>query len=124
MLSRPVLIYDGTCAFCRAWVGRIRRWDRHDRIDLVPAAGRSSVQGLPPLADEQLDAAMHLVLPDGRVLAGGQAIPELLRLLPGGRLPRILFHIPGVPLVADRAYDWVARRRHRLGCGDGACGVR
>jgi predicted DCC family thiol-disulfide oxidoreductase YuxK len=123
VLTRPVLIYDGNCAFCRAWVDRIRRWDRRNTIELMPAAERFRVRGLPPLSDAQLDAAMHFVLSDGRVLSGGRAIPELLRLLPGGRLPRLLFHLPGVQRLADVTYGWVARRRHRFGCGNGACGV-
>ena len=121
MLARPVLLYDGNCAFCRAWVSRIRRWDRNNRIELLPASERSHIASLPPLSDEAVNAAMHLVLTDGRILSGGRAIPEILRRLPGGRIPRLLFFVPGIPWLAGRAYDWVARRRHRFGCGDGAC---
>lgn len=121
MLARPVLLYDGSCAFCRAWVDRIRRWDRRNRIDLLPASERFSAPDLPQLSNEAVNAAMHLVLPDGRVVSGGGAVPELLRLLPGGGIPRLLFFIPGVPWLAGLGYDWVARRRHRFGCSDGAC---
>lgn len=122
MLARPVLLYDGECAFCRAWVARIRRWDRNDRIELLPAGERSHHADLPDLPDDAVNAAMHLVLPDGRVFAGGRAIPELLRRLPGGGVPRLLFQVPGVPWISGLAYGWVARRRHRFGCDDGACG--
>lgn len=59
---------------------------------------------------------MHLVLPDGRVFAGGRAVPELLRLLPGGGWVAWVFLIPGVGWVTDRCYGWVAARRHQLGC--------
>ena len=121
MLARPVLLYDGNCAFCRAWVGRIRRWDRSNRIEYLFAGARASRPDLPQLSDEAVNAAMHLVLPDGRVLGGGRAIPELLRLLPGGWIPGLLFYIPGVAWLAGLGYGWVARRRHRFGCSDGAC---
>ena len=121
MLARPVLLYDGECAFCRAWVGRIQKWDRRKRIELLPARERSTLPDLPQFSDEALNAAMHLVLPDGRVLRGGRAIPELLRLLPGGAVLRLLFFIPGISWVASVGYDWVALRRHRFGCSDGAC---
>ena len=123
MLARPVLLYDGDCAFCRAWVDRIRRWDRRNRIEILPASERSRMSELPTLSDEAVNAAMHLVLPDGRVFSGGRAIPELLRRLPGGAVPRLLFFVPGVPWLAGHAYGWVARRRHRFGCRDGACGI-
>ena len=59
---------------------------------------------------------MHLAMPDGRVLAGGRAVPEILRLLPRGRWVAWVFRLPGVAWVTDRVYAWVAARRHTLGC--------
>lgn len=121
MPSSPVLLYDGDCAFCRAWVARLRRWDRAGRVRCVPARERGALPELPPIADAELDRAVHLVTPDGRVHVGSRALPELLRHLPGGRWIRPLLLLPGVPALADRAYAGVARRRHRLGCGSGRC---
>lgn len=116
MLTNPTLVYDGNCGFCRRWVERLRRRDEAGRIALIPAAERSSVPGLPPLDAAALDRAMHLVLPDGTVLAGARALPAVLRLLPRWWLVAWVFRIPGVPWVADRVYAWVAARRHRFGC--------
>lgn len=123
MLTGPVLLYDGECAFCRRWVGRLRRLDREDRIALVPAAERARVPGLWALDPEALDRAMHLVLPDGRVLAGARAAPVILGLLPGWRMLAWVFRVPGVQWGADTVYDWVAKRRHRFGCGPKGCGL-
>ncbi|MGE5231414.1 MAG: thiol-disulfide oxidoreductase DCC family protein [Deltaproteobacteria bacterium] len=123
MLTRPVLLYDGTCGFCRAWIDRLRRWDRVGRIDYVAYQQRAAVAGLPPISDDALDRAAHLVAPDGRVQAGARAIPLLLNYLPGGRLLKPFFHVPGVPWVADRVYAWVAANRHRLGGPGSTCGV-
>jgi predicted DCC family thiol-disulfide oxidoreductase YuxK len=112
-VTRPTLIYDGECGFCRTWVDRVRRWDREQRLVLLPLQERTRVPafGIPLPA---LAAAMHLVLPDGRVLTGADAAPELLRLLPGKRWLAPLFAIPGVLPVARRVYAWIARRRHCL----------
>src|SRR5713226_1269804 len=92
---RPTLIYDGECGLCRALVARLAAWDREHRIALVPFQDEATVArfgiGLPALA-----AAMHLVLPDGRVVAGADAVPELLRLLPGKRWLTWLFEVQGV----------------------------
>src|SRR5207244_13502624 len=82
--TRPTLIYDGECGFCQRSVDLLRRWDRERRIALVPFQDRARVAAfqipLPALA-----AAMHLVLrpPDGGVLSGAEAVPELVELLPG-----------------------------------------
>ncbi|OLE61438.1 MAG: thiol-disulfide oxidoreductase [Gemmatimonadetes bacterium] len=108
--SAATLIYDGECGLCRRSVELVRRWDREHRITLVPFQDEATVArfGIPLPA---LAAAMHLVFPDRRVFAGADAVPEILRLLPGRRWMRWLFAIPGVRPVARRVYAWVARRR-------------
>jgi len=117
--TRPTLIYDGECGFCRRSVDLLQRWDREHRIALVPFQDRARVAAfnipLPALA-----AAMHLVLPpDGRVLSGADAVPELLRRLPGKAWLAWGFRIPGVRPIARRVYAWIARRRHCLVRGSG-----
>ncbi len=61
---------------------------------------------------------MQLVLPNGRVVAGGAALREALRFLPGGGPLRLLFSLPGIRRAVDVGYQWVAARRHRFGCGE------
>jgi len=109
----PTLIYDGECGFCRQAVELIRRWDREQVLRFVPFQDGAAVArfgiGLTALA-----AAMHLVLPDGRVYAGADAAPEVLRLMPGKRWLAPLFRVPGVLPLARRVYAWIAARRHCL----------
>jgi len=111
--DRPTLFYDGECGFCRDAVAVLSRWDREGRIELIPFqdAARVAQFGLPLPG---LAAAMHLVLPDGRVVAGADAVPELGRLLPGKRWLTWLFAVPGVRPIARRAYAWIAARRRCL----------
>jgi lipase maturation factor 1 len=123
LTRRPVLLYDGECAFCREWVSRLQRWDRHHAIEFLPSRDRANLDWLPPLSDAALDRAMHLVLPDGRIFPGARALPALLPLLPAGTVPALLLRLPGAQPVADRVYAWIASRRHRLGCGSGKCGI-
>src|SRR5256885_113658 len=115
--ERPTLIYDGECGMCRALVARLAVWDREHRIALVPFQDEAVVTrfgiGLPALA-----AAMHLVLPDGRVSAGADAVPELLRLLPGPeRWVRLGFAVAGGRALARGGYRWGAGRRRCAGRG-------
>ena len=122
MLTRPVLLFDGQCGFCRQWVARLHRWDRRGAIQTLPGAERGMLPGLPSIADASLDRAMQFVTPDGRVFPGARALPVLLPYLPGGRLLALFFWIPGVQAIADRLYAWISARRHRFGCGD-SCGL-
>jgi predicted DCC family thiol-disulfide oxidoreductase YuxK len=111
--DRPTLIYDGECAFCRQSVDVVQRWDREHRLAVLPFQDRVRVGafGIPLPA---LAAAMHLVLPDGRVFAGADAAPEILRLLPGKRWLAWWFRVPGVLPLARRVYGRIARRRQCL----------
>lgn len=112
-VDHATLIYDGECGFCRQAVAIVSKWDREGRLTLIPFQEQKRVAAfhipLPALA-----AAIHLVLPDGRVLTGADAAPELLRLLPGKRWLAGVFAIPGVLPVARRVYAWIARQRNCL----------
>ena len=88
---------------------RLKRWDRHDRLDLVPLQDEAAprVTGRPrPVLEE----AAHVVLPDGSVHAGARAFFEICRYLPGGGLIRALLRVPGALPLAERLYTWIARR--------------
>jgi predicted DCC family thiol-disulfide oxidoreductase YuxK len=112
-VDRATLIYDGECGFCREAVAMVAKWDREHRVTLIPFQDQARVAAfripLPALA-----AAMHLVLPDGRVLAGADAAADVLRLLPGKQWLAGVFAVPGMLPVARRVYGWIARRRHCL----------
>ncbi len=110
---RPTLIYDGECGLCTQAVAVLGRWDREQALRFVPFQDGRAVAEF-RLALPALAAAMHLVLPDGRVYAGADALPPLLRLFPGKRWLAPLFRIPGVLPVARRAYAWIAARRRCL----------
>jgi predicted DCC family thiol-disulfide oxidoreductase YuxK len=109
----PTLVYDGECGFCRRAMERVRRWDREHRLRYVPFQDEARVArfGVPLPA---LAAAMHLILPDGRVYAGADAAPEILRLLPGKGWLAAPFALPGALPIARRVYAWIARRRRCL----------
>lgn len=110
--THPTLIYDGECGICQQAVRMLKRWDREHILHYVPfqddAVQRFGI-ALPALA-----AAMHLIVPDGRVYPGADAIPRLLELFPGKRWLAPLFSVPGVLPLARRIYAWIAIRRHCL----------
>ena len=116
--SRPVVVYDGQCGFCRRWIERLRRWDRAGRLEYLPLqdAAAPVVTGL---RRDALERATHVVLPSGDVKAGAAAVRALCRFLPGGFLPYRILGLPGVLPLAERAYRWIAWRWGPVGARAG-----
>ena len=122
---RPVVLYDGDCAFCTASVRSLRRWDRDRRIDLVPLqAAPASADPIVRAAAETypLRTALHVIdRRTGDVSAGGRAILAIVDVLPGGPLLRPWATLPPTAAVADLVYGVVSDRRQDLGW---AVGIR
>jgi predicted DCC family thiol-disulfide oxidoreductase YuxK len=59
---------------------------------------------------------MQLVLPDGRVLAGADAVPEILDRIPRWRWVAWLLRRHALRPLARRAYRWIAAHRMQLSC--------
>jgi predicted DCC family thiol-disulfide oxidoreductase YuxK len=57
---------------------------------------------------------MHLILQDGTILVGEQALPELLRRTRRYRRAAVLFRFPGAGILSRFLYRAFARRRHRI----------
>jgi len=112
-LASPTLVYDGECGICQQSVALLKRWDREHVLRYVPFQDGVAVARF-GIALPKLAAAMHLILPDGRVYPGADAIPRLLALFPGKRWLAPLFRIPGVLPLARRIYAWIAIRRRCL----------
>ncbi|MEK7701028.1 MAG: DUF393 domain-containing protein [candidate division NC10 bacterium] len=113
-----VLIYDGECPMCRAsalWLMRLAL--SGGALEILPCRSEPRRTRFPQIADAACLTAMQLILPDGRVLAGADAVPELLRRIRGLGWVAGLFALPGVRPLARRFYAWVARNRLRLSCG-------
>lgn len=108
------VLYDGQCAFCQRQVARLNRWDRLGRFAYAELHDPELGQRFPQLRDVNPERGVRLVDSSGRVWVGAAAVREILRRLPQGRWVTWLFWLPGGERAAEVAYDWVARRRHRL----------
>ncbi len=107
--AKPLLIYDGDCSFCRAWIARWRRVIG-ERIDYAPY--QEAAPYLPDLPRERLAHAVHLVEPDGRRSQAAEAVFRSLAYAPGHGWPLWLYRfVPGVAPVSEACYRWIARHR-------------
>ncbi|GAB1644760.1 thiol-disulfide oxidoreductase DCC family protein [Krasilnikovia sp. MM14-A1259] len=118
---RPAFIFDGDCSFCTSCAEFIQR-RIPTRATVVPWQFTDlSALGL---TQEQAEAAVQWVGPDGTVAAGPDAIALLLR--DAGRL----WTVPGralqtgpVRFAAWPAYRWISEHRHMLPGGTAACSL-
>ncbi len=108
----PLLVYDGTCGFCRLWV---ERWHETtgDLVRYAPA--HEAATRLPGIAPEYFSEAIHLVHPDGSIQRGAAAVFAALATVPGRRWLRWCYRqVPGFAAVSERAYRVISRHRPAL----------
>jgi predicted DCC family thiol-disulfide oxidoreductase YuxK len=115
-----VVIYDGACGLCQGSVGWVSRRARPGAFEFLPCQAAERRARYPAIAEATCLEAIQLVLPDGRVLGGAAALPEILRRLRGWRWVAALFRLPGAGLLAPVVYRWIARNRYRISCAIGA----
>ena len=111
---RPLLIFDGDCGFCRRWVAR---WQRAtaEAVDYLPFQDESVAKNYPEIPREAFAKSVHLLLPDGAVHAGADAV---FRSLAAGGAERWLLwcycKIPIFAALTEWGYEKVATHRDFL----------
>jgi predicted DCC family thiol-disulfide oxidoreductase YuxK len=118
--ERPVLVYDGDCAFCTSCARLLERigpdaeivaWQFTDLAELG-------------ITQEQATDAVQWVQIDGTVRSGHEAIAAVSNT--AGRIWRIIGRmilLPGISWIAAKVYRVVARNRYRLPGGTPACAL-
>jgi predicted DCC family thiol-disulfide oxidoreductase YuxK len=107
--TKPVMIFDGNCSFCRRWVARWRGWTQ-DLVDYRPY--QEAAAEFPEIPPENFGKAAYLIEPNGRVSIGPHAAFRALQL--AGRHRWLAWadeHLPGFALLAESAYELIAAHR-------------
>lgn len=120
-MDRPLLVFDGDCAFCTRSVRFVERriarrpdiepWQSLDleRLGLERAECELAVQWIGESGDR---ASAHVAVARTLVYGGkGWAV-----------LGRIIL-LPGIRSVAGLVYRWIARNRHRMPGGTAQCNL-
>ncbi|MCB1676480.1 MAG: lipase maturation factor family protein [Halioglobus sp.] len=108
-MQRPLLIYDGDCAFCRYCVDYARS-ATGEAVDYQPyqVVGRD----FPAIGEDEFRSAIKLVRRDGAVSSGAQAALQTLALGRRGRVWATLYAVvPWFAACSDWCYRWVAAHR-------------
>jgi predicted DCC family thiol-disulfide oxidoreductase YuxK len=115
---RPVLVYDGDCAFCTTCAGLLERIGPDAEIVPWQFADLAELG----ITEAQAIDAVQWVQTDGAVRSGHAAIAAVLGR--AGRPWRIVGRtllLPGISWLAARAYRLVADNRYRLPGSTPAC---
>ena len=116
--ARPVLVYDGDCAFCTTCARLLERISPEAEIVAWQLTDLAELG----ITEEQAAAAVQWVAVDGTVRAGHEAIAAILSTAgrPWEHVGRLV-QLPGVSCIAAGAYRLLAANRHRLPGGTPAC---
>ncbi len=104
-ISKPLLIYDGDCEFCRYWIFRWQHVTK-DRIDY--ASYQQVATEFPEIPLSAFQASVKLILENGEVFSGSEAV---LRALNNRLLLWCYYSLPGYAPLSEVVYRFVARHR-------------
>lgn len=118
-MKTAIVVYDGGCGMCRTGARWIERLDWRHALSAVPLQSEALYRSLPALDPAACHAAMHVVLPNGRIRVGGDALRAVLVRLPLTLPVAVLLAIPPLPALVRAVYPWFAARRsaHSATCG-------
>jgi predicted DCC family thiol-disulfide oxidoreductase YuxK len=106
--SRPVLIYDGDCSFCRAWVD-FWRSATGDSLEYLPF--QEAAERFPDVSIEDCRKAVQLITPEGR-FPGAEGVCRVLAGVPGYEwLYWCYRYVPGFAALAGLIYRFIANHR-------------
>lgn len=107
------LYYDGSCPLCSAEILNLQLRNADGRLRFVDCSPADFASPIPGTTRADLMRQMHGLGARGQVLRAVDVFQAAYRAvgLPG--VSRLLAH-PLLRPLADRAYPWVARGRHRL----------
>ncbi len=110
-MKPAILLYDDQCTTCINCM-RFLTGVAGKRVQAMALKNPEAVRLTVNMSYERLMGSFHLVLGHGQVVSGAEAIPWVIRLLPGGKLPAwILRRAPGAHFLLKHVYEWMARGR-------------
>ena len=112
--QKAVLIYDKECPVCRKTIKWLRQNSRKGAFEMLPCQSDALKERYPTIEKATCMKAMQLVLPDGKVLSGEKAFPEILKRLKRYSFAAEIFRFPGSDVISSAFYKWFADRRYHI----------
>jgi lipase maturation factor 1 len=107
--SKPLMIWDGECLFCKRWV---ERWREITNGKVEYAAYQEAAARFPEIPINQFRRFVVLIEPDGQTFFAAKAVYRSLRYGPSKKwLAWSYDHLPGFAAISEAAYKFIARNR-------------
>ena len=115
------IIYDGQCGFCIRSLEIVRKFDVSRVLSFYDSHVPATLERFPQLRDADLADAMYTIAAGEPPYRGFYSFRRILWASPllWALLP--LFYFPGVALIGERVYAWVASHRRSFGCASTFC---
>lgn len=112
MNQKPVLLWDGDCAFCSKWIKRFHQLTG-DTIIYMPY--QVGLANYPEISLDACKKAVQLIDIDGSVYSASKAVIYALKNVRGyGWLYSFYINSPLFAKTSEALYRWVARNRKSL----------
>jgi lipase maturation factor 1 len=116
---KPLLLYDGNCGFCRKWVGR---WKALTGDQVFYEPYQEAVSRFPEIDPQRFTQSLQLILPNGEVLQGAEAVFKSLESVIYLRCLNWSYdHVPGFSGLSEWFYRKVADNRNRVWMNKACC---
>lgn len=120
--TKPVVVYDGDCHFCRKQIQRFKARDSGKTFEYCPRQTEGIEERFPKLAEDDFNTGMRLVHPNGEVSVGADAVYQIAIHLRGYKYLAWLYQVPVAHQIARATYAWIAAHRMKLaGSCDESC---
>jgi predicted DCC family thiol-disulfide oxidoreductase YuxK len=107
--TKPLMIWDGECHFCKRWV---ERWREITAGEVDYATYQEAAHQFPEIPIEQFKRAVALIEPDGKTFFAAEAVYRSLRYRSSRKwLTWSYDHVPGFAAISETAYKFIARHR-------------
>src|SRR6266480_5961126 len=108
-LSKPLMIWDGECHFCRRW---IERWREITAGEVDYATYQEAADRFPEIPLEQFQRAVAFIEPDGKAFFAAEAVYRSLACRSSRKWMTWGYdHVPSFAAISEIAYGIIARHR-------------
>ncbi len=108
-LTKPLMLYDGDCAFCQHWTNHWRA-KTSTAIDYAPYQERHA--DFPQISKAACQKAVQLISINGETVSGAAAVLHAFAL--AGHYQSFLsmyHHLPGFAMLCEACYRFIAHHR-------------